>query len=105
MVAAFLFGNLMRCGGRVEKSKVEERRHEVNLESVGEAGEEIERDEVGGNERNEKRRGGVAPEQHWRYGSSCRGGRNGGGSGAGAAIKKLGREELWRKGDEEAKNA
>lgn len=34
----------------MEEDEVEERRHEVYLEGVGEAGEEIKRDEVGDDE-------------------------------------------------------
>lgn len=47
--------------GRAENEE-KERRHEVDLEGVGEAGEEIESDEIGDEERGEEREGGVRPE-------------------------------------------
>ncbi len=48
--------------GRFLKDEEEEGRHEVNLEGVGEAGEELEGDKIGDDQGGEEREGGVRPE-------------------------------------------
>lgn len=55
----------MRCGNFWEsfgEDEVEERRHKVDLEGIGEAGEEIKSNEIGDNESGEERDNRVAPE-------------------------------------------
>ena len=47
---------------RISEDEEEEGWHEVNLEGVGEAGEELEGDEVGDDQGGEEREGGVRPE-------------------------------------------
>ena len=53
-------GDLRR--GRFSEDEEEEGRHEVNLEGIGEAREELEGDEVGDDQGGEEREGGVRPE-------------------------------------------
>lgn len=58
-------GDLVRGSlrhGQALEDEEEEGGHEVNLEGVGEAGEELEGDKIGDDQGGEEREGGVRPE-------------------------------------------
>ena len=73
------------------------------MESVGEAGEETEGDEVGKDKGKKERQGGVAPEgAGGGFGSSGGFESHGGGVSGSFAVEEFAREELRSKDDEKA---
>ncbi len=85
--------------GLIAKNEIKKRRHEVDLEGIGKAREEIERNEIGDDEAQEERQSGVSEEKIERLGRIGSLGANS------TAVKEFIGENVWEEGEEKAKNS